>query len=358
MFYSLATHNNNNQTNFFNELGESFDKITSVVDKETSDALVKLFAEYKVGETIQTLTDNLRASPKAQQHLRALIQELTRPTHEACHAVENDDKSCVWNNDNDDDDNEKGEKPSACRYKAEVVKDVTLEQKDIEIGRNEKHVKVWRFRNSGDEPWPEGCKFVSLGSAAGNKWISFQLSPITAGPGQIADAGFQFVSPSEPGPYELRYALVSGDNTGVMTSEPLILSFTVVEKVKHDLSPPKSSSSSPPSQPPPKSSSSSPSSPYKRENTYKQLPSTSTIQASSSPVMVNLCDGDEDDDVDMCMDVDTNTNMSVNSDNSIADNCIRELNMMGVINVDRSRIQVLVEKYNGDINRVVDEYLS
>lgn len=352
MFYSDEY---TNQVNFFNELGSSFEAILNTVDKETSASLSQLITEYKAHETVPALLRNLQSSPKAQYHLRSLIHALTHPA-----ATDNDD------DDNDDDDDAKDpivvvrpgdkSKSAASKYRADLIKDVTFDQKDAKVGMNEKHVKVWRLRNSGDEAWPEGCKFVALSGTADSKWITFQLSPVTANPGQVADAGFQFVSPSEPGMYEFRYALTSGDKSGVMTSEPLVLSFTVVEKVekvstcndkKECSKPPKSSPLPPP--PPPSSTSMQQQQQQKVFQPHPPPPppslqysSSSSSSSSAGATTIEICDDDDNGG-----DYEAKVN-----------ECVRELIQMGFAYPDRNRIHELMKKHGGNVDAVFNELLS
>lgn len=329
MFYSPEC---TNQDSFFKELSASFDSILSVVDKETSSALSQLVTEYKGHEAMQTLVHNLQTSPKAQYHLRSLIKELTHPTS--------------INNSGADDDEVAIEasvgvplekKPAMCKYRAELIKDVTFEKKDIKVGKNEKHVKVWRLRNSGDEAWPEGCKFVALSGTADSKWITFQLSPVKANPGQVADAGFQFVTPDEVGVYEFRYALAYGENNEFMTSEPLVLTFAVPKK-KEKASPCKDTKDccepSKPSQPP------QPSPPPPPSSTKAPALAPAPPATKAKPPTIEICDDDEGD-------YESNVN-----------ECVSNLALMGFVYPDRNRILELMKKHSGNANAVLNEYLS
>lgn len=339
MFYSEY----NNQDNFFRDLNASFGSILSVVDKETSSALSKLVSEYKEYETVRTLVQNLRASPEAQYHLRSLVRALTHPAAGG---------SSIYRNDDDDNDGDDGSvaaipvsrKPSMSMYRADLVKDVTFEKTDNKIGSNEKHVKVWRLRNSGDEAWPEGCKFVALNGTADSKWISFQLSPVAAKPGQIADAGFQFVSPAEPGMYEFRYALACGDKSGLMTSEPLILRFTVAEKGKKassDVSENDFGGYSKPSPPPPQQQQQQQH--YNSQEQQKAVPPYFEPFSSVPPQAGPWMEIDDDGDADY---------------ESKVDGCVGDLAQMGFTGVDRNRIRELMRKHGGDVNAVFNELLS
>lgn len=334
----LYHEGHNNRALFFNELSALFDNVLNSVDKETSDALNHLFTDYKYGETIPSLISKLKSSSKAQKYFHRLICELTAPDGMICSEESSESIS---------------PKVATSKYKAELIKDITFEQKNTKVERNEKHVKVWRFRNSGDEAWPRGCRFVPLSGTADGKWITFQLPPVPVNPGQIADAGFQFVSPGEVGMYELRYALESSDGSGIMTSEPLALSFTVVEKIEKEVKINISNDNIC------KSDEKQLKIPTKNELKTQQQrssppppPPTSQSQSQPSTISINLDDDDDDDnDVNMGFKI-----IPENSYDSKINECIQALRMMGISSVDRSRIEPLVKKHDGDVNAVVNEF--
>ena len=338
-----------NQTKFFAELDSNISEILGVLDTETYTALTRLVSSYREGDTVQTLIKKLGTSKKAQKHLCALIKALTEQNKD-----EDED-------DNDDDDNNSEEKPLESRgsltfqhnrekpdahasemmferegmsvYRADLLKDVTLEQKNTILGCDEKHVKVWRFRNSSPTRWPQGCKFVSLDGMSKDDVITFQLHPIATNPGQVADAGFQFRTPKEPGSYVFKYALASPGSSGLMTAEPLTLSFTVTDDPEK-LAVKKLKSKS--REEDKREVCSSGQKKKEKEVQQKQQP--------PPPLQHNAGVSIEANDVEMT--------------DSKVDECIATLVSMGFGSVDKKSVEALMIKHNGDVMSIVDELLQ
>lgn len=115
---------------------------------------------------------------------------------------------------------------------AKFVKDVSIPDCTC-MWPNTSFVKTWRFKNTGNRPWPKGSQLVFIGNSdkmSGPDYVSIPES-ITVKPGDNIDISVPLVAPPKPGRY-LGYWRMRDRKSRMFFGQPVWVKIDVVDPSK------------------------------------------------------------------------------------------------------------------------------